>query len=57
MSSNKHKRGDMAHTRGGSTKRNPGIFVGRKWVKKANMWCKYENYNTSNKTDKQEFEV
>ena len=56
MSSTKHTRADSSHERVGNTKKNPGIFKGRKWVKKANMWCVYTNFNTPNTPDVQEWE-
>ena len=37
------------------TKKNEGIFRGKVFVKKANMFQAYEKYNTFNKTDKEEW--
>ena len=36
-------------------KLNQGVFKGSKFVKKAGLTIVYENYNTLNKTDKQEW--
>lgn len=55
---NRHKSSDISHPRmGGISFGRPGVYVGRKYVKRAGMWVDYTCYNDPKRSDKFEWKL